>query len=312
MKTFVGSVKQALELLNQSRIEHRLHCAALESLHFQHPYKKFVVAAKIRYPEDGDNVTKPTLAYDEFHLYDFGVQVAKITMYTPNGEKRDSKQLQVRYNYDVHFKEPRNIKRTSNLNKIDSLMAMIQPATDNKILDQVPGARDLVNKACGFVESQRAFQKFFSDMYYGDKSALAQTFDDLLNKRDTMAIDKLRKDFYETRDLKDKAQVEALALSKQVVSVVKNPILGEYRVIRYSVVKDGENKIMHSQTYNAKEDLPDDVVGNLAVLEIGLSSDDRARVDGVGEAMRVPYAEVSTLIGKDFNDPREEGEGQGI
>jgi hypothetical protein len=281
-------------------------------LHFQHPYKKFVVAAKIRYPEDGDNVTKPTLAHDEFHLYDFGVQVAKVGMYTPNGEKRDNKQLQVRYNYDVHFKEPRNIKRTSNLNKIDSLMAMIQPATDNKILDQVPGARDLVNKACGFVESQRAFQKFFSDMYYGDKSALAQTFDDLLNKRDTMAIDKLRKDFYETRDLKDKAQVEALALSKQVVSVVKNPILGEYRVIRYSVVKDGENKIMHSQTYNAKEDLPDDVVGNLAVLEIGLSSDDRARVDGVGEAMRVPYAEVSTLIGKDFNDPREEGEGQGI
>jgi hypothetical protein len=306
---FIGTVKQALELLNQNRTEHRLQCAALEALHFHHPYKNFTVEMALR-----DNVTPPTLTHDKVHVQDFTVEVARFGLYVPEGDTRDKTQLEIRYNYRVHDKKPNNIKRTSNLNKIDSLVKMVKPASSMDVLRDTFDASNFIDKQTKFSAVRREFRKVFERFYYGDKDANAQLIDDLLNKRDTTAVEQLRSVFEEARSKMNSAQDEMKALSSHIVCAVKNSHSGQYRIIRYNLAGDEQQKIVISDTiYNTKEELPKDVFGPIAVLEIGLHDNKYLEVEGIGEANTSRLGEHYLLVGKEFDgNAGTEGESQSI
>lgn len=309
-RKFVGSVKQALELLNQNRIAHRLHCAALEALYFHHPYKNFVIEMGVR-----DNVTTnlPELGGVNVYVHDFIAEVARFSLFEPEGETRDKTQLDIRYNYNVHTKQPRNVKRTSNLNKIDGLVKMIKPAEPVDILRNCPNPEDLIDKASNYRQANRAFRKVFDDLYYKDKDQSEQLIDDLLNKRDTLMVTELRTKFDTARSEKAKAQEEHTALSEHIVSVVKNSVHDNYCVVRYNFPNEPKMQILSVNVYDSKEHLPDDVLGHMAVLEIGLADSTQSLVEGLGQAHHHALGDSYTLIGKEFNgNAGTEGESQSI
>lgn len=311
---FVGTPREAYEKMPRTDDRGRLFSAAIANLYFLHSYKHFGVAFDIRTEKDkGGNIVNINPC-SSVQVLDFGMTVADFTMYRPVGETRDKPQLEIKYNYDVHSKEPRRTKRTSSFAKIPTLTNMIRTANSVDLIREAPTHIEAILESSGYEKSRRSIKDLLQKFYYGDINENMDLLKDLADGRATANAESFKQSFSDVDKDYATARVEYEAYLKQVVFVGKNSISDRYMVIRAPLNKDGDVADYHapSHCYESKDQLPDDVLGLISVLEISLSAvDDDIRVDveGVGRAKRTSRGVAYTLIGKDFNDinAREEG-----
>lgn len=317
---FVGTPRQALDKMPRTDDRSRLFSAAIENLHFHHPYKHFGVAFDIRTQKDDDGNLMEIHPVSSVQVLDFGTTVAEFTMYRPAGETRDKPQLEIEYNYFVHEKEPRKSKRTSNFAKIPTLIKMIRTATPVDIFNEAPGHKEIILESSGYEKSRRSARDLLQMFYYGEVDEKMDLLKDLVNGRATANAEAFKQKLASVDKDYAVGRAEYEAYLKQVVFVGKNSISDRYMVVRVSLNKDGDPSDLHnisSHCYESKDQLPEDVLGLISVMEISLSAVDngiRVNVEGVGRAKRTNRGVAYTLIGKDFNDinTREEGKDQGI
>ena len=311
-KDYNCTTKDALTIF--PRMEGRLYSSALEALHFSHPYKNFTVSFTLM-EKDAENPIDTRLI-GNINVYDHGIEVATINYYIPSGDSRSKPQLQVSFNFAVHQKEPIRVKRTSNINKITEVMQMIRPATPADIINAAPGVQDMVATASGYSKACKEVNKFMEPFYYGDKQGHLNTFMDLINNRETAAITEFKSKVTALHEKVSSTHEEFKAYCKQAVFVGKNSVGGSYKVCRATLDNDGRVRKFDeaSQCYADKSQLPEDIAGLIAVLEISMSSGEGTKheVEGIGRVYHWEYGDLYTLIGKDFNDARKESKDQGI
>jgi len=311
-KDYNCTTKDALTIF--PRMEGRLYSSALEALHFSHPYKNFTVNFTLM-EKDAENPIDTRLIGD-INIYDHGIEVATINYYLPTGDSRSKPQLQVAFNYAVHQKEPIRVKRTSNINKITEVMQMIRPATSADIINAAPGVQDMVAIASGYSKACKEVNKFMEPFYYGDKQGHLNMFMDLVSNRETAAITEFKSKVTALHEKVSSTHEEFKAYCKQAVFVGKNSVGGSYKVCRASLANDGRVSKFEetSQCYADKSQLPEDIAGLIAVLEISMSSGEgnKHEVEGIGKVYHRDYGDLYTLIGKDFNDAGKESKDQGI
>jgi len=316
---FVGTPREAYEKMPRTDDRGRLFSAAIANLYFLHSYKHFGVAFDIRTEKDeGGNIVEITPC-SSVQVLDFGMTVADFTMYRPAGGTRDKPQLEIEYNYDVHSKEPRRTKRTSNFAKIPTLTNMIRTASSVDLIREAPTHIEAILESSGYEKARRSAKDLVQKFYYGDIDEKMNLLKDLANGRATAGAEAFKQSLSDVDKDYAIGRAEYEAYLKQVVFVGKNSISDRYMVIRTPLNKDGDVADYHapSHCYESKDQLPDDVLGLISVLEISLSAvanGIRVNVEGVGRAKRTNRGVAYTLIGKDFNDinAREEGKDQGI
>ena len=312
-KEYNCTTKDAMTIF--PRMEGRLYSSALEALHFSHPYKNFTVSFTLM-EKDAENPIDTRLIGD-INIYDHGIEVATINYYLPSGDSRSKPQLQVSFNYAVHQKEPIRVKRTSNINKITEVIQMIRPATSADIINAAPGVQDMVAIASGYGKACKEASKFMEQFYYGDKQGHLNTFMDLVNNRETAAVTEFKSKVTALHEKVSSTHEEFKAYCKQAVFVGKNAVGGSYKVCRAILDRDDARVRTFeemSQCYADKSQLPEDIAGLIAVLEISMSSSENTKheVEGIGRAYHWDYGDLYALIGKNFNDARKESKDQGI
>jgi len=318
---FVGSAREMLDLTSRFASEsQKLMAQALEALAFAHPYKKFYVHGVV-HPIDGGKYKINSVKVMDFHR-----QVCRLEFYDPQGHARKSTQLEFKYDYNIHDKEPRNIRRTSDLRKVQKCVEDIRPITMRKDVwsllehDDKWRLAKAVNITTGIDEHQKAYEKLHERFYFGGR-AEREIIKNLVYGITSADTEAYKKEYVEVVSQCDAARAESEALYKCRAMVSSN-IYGEYAVL-YAVgkVNDGDIDTEIIKTFASKDELPDAIKGKVAVLDIlsqgkPTSRDDRyiPDVGGVFEVQDLGQAcdDVYYVIGKDIYDPRAQSQGQGI
>jgi len=292
---------EAIGLIDRSQNPEtgRLLAHAVEHLMFSHPYKKFDLVFRKHFMSNG------------FQVYDFGLEVCNIRFYKPDGEERTALQLEFRYNYNVHSKAPKDSKRTSNISKILDLVRLIKPASTKDHASRFH-VEELIEETTKFAAHKRDFDRVFSNIAYDNVETNISLFDDLLNKRNTSAVEALRNKFYEKHKAYVAAAEHKTRMSRNSALVTKNHS-GDYRVVhRVETSKDREavkaNYVMVD--YARKDDIPPNIYGKLCLLEIADQNDGNTHeVEGVGQVVKHgTVGSVYTIIGEDLEGPPISGD----
>ena len=98
----------------------KLFGQALEALTFGHKYKNFYVNATVDVRDDGKYLVR-TVAVKDFHH-----TCCEFSIHVPGGQSRTNEQLEFTYDYEIHDKEPRRVRRTSDYKKIHKFVNDIQ------------------------------------------------------------------------------------------------------------------------------------------------------------------------------------------
>ena len=285
---------EAIKRLDRTKEDGRLMAYAVEHLMFTHPYKKFDLLVF------GNHAIK---------VYDFERKVCNITTYSPDGSERTALQLQFEYDYNVHNKAPRDTKRTSNVNKIAECVRMIKPAgveVHKKYLANQ--AKSVIEDCTKFSSAKREFERVFSGVAYNNLSTNVALFEDLLNHRDTSAVDTLRKKFTERRQEYEAAQGQLVKLHKHSVMVTRNHS-GDYRLVHRRVLEemtDNRVRVHYAMVnYDGKNKLPPNIYGKVCLLEIAEQGEDKEKtVEGVGMVAKDhPIYPVYIIVGEDLEEP---------
>ena len=288
---------EAISMLDRTDEADRLLAYAVEHLMFSHPYKKFDLVIS-------DSAAKG------FHVYDFEERVCQIGLYRPDGEERTALQLEFKYNYHVHNKAPKDAKRTSNINKILDCVKLIKPTVirDHKDLLRKKTI-GLVEETTKYSAAKREFDRVFSSIAYDRVETNISLFEDLLNKRDTSAVDALRNKFYSRHQEYVAAAEHKMRLCRNSVMVTKNHS-GDYRVIHRltSPAEDDPGAVRATYdmvTYPEKEKIPPNIYGKLCLLEIAEQNEESTHsIEGVGHIDKnYKVAPVYIIIGEDLEEP---------
>lgn len=289
---------EAINRLDRTKDSGRLMAYAVEHLMFTHPYKKFDLAFS------GDTWIK---------VYDFEHLVCNITTYAPDGVERTALQLQFEYDYNVHNKAPRDTKRTSNVNKIAECVKMIRPAKVEAHIKIASGARSVIEECTKFSATKREFERVFANVSYNNLSDNVALFDDLLNHRDTSAVDVLRKKFTDKRQEYEAAQEHLAKLRRHSVMVTRNHS-GDYRLVHRRVLEvmtDNRIRVDYAMVnYDGKDKLPPNIYGKVCLLEIAeQGEDDEKTIEGVGLVSKNQAIHpVYIIIGEDLEEPAINGD----
>lgn len=291
-----------------------LYSKALETLAFRHPYKNFfAVVYKDSQPEGAK--------IHNIKIFDYNVEVAHFTYYTPDSETRNKSQLQVRYNYDVQNKNPKNCKRSSDIRKIEQMVLAIKPAElshcDTK--DAIEYAIDNCTDANKHLAEINAMSR---DIYYSAHASQLQIWTSIFENND-LAKRKphnksYRETFMEAKAAYEIAKAEVDKYWAHAVTVSTTP-MGKYRVFHYTQVGGIVDKWV--ENYDSRDALPEEISGQMAVLEIAESSEDREYPTGRHENSPIVVNGVGmihglldnmyTMIGGDFRDTRSQSQDEG-
>lgn len=301
---------EAINYIDRAKETDRMYGYAIEHLMFTHPYKKFDLKVEGAY-------NSSFACFDSIHVYDFEQLVCKISLYNPAGEERTNTQLQFEYNYNVHKKDPKSIKRTCNTAKILDCVKLIKAATPANHKYFAQNAKEVIEEATRFSAHKRSLESVFSNVAYANVDSNLELFDDLFNGRDTVAVNTLRTKFLERRKEFEESKEYRDRLRKYSVMVVKNHN-GDYRVVHRRVVKKENSNDMVAQyfmsTHEKKEDLHPAIFGKLCLLEIAQQSIEPSNyknqkpsqgVEGVGTVTVVENkVPVYIIVGEDLEDPQ--------
>jgi hypothetical protein len=290
-----------------------LYSKALETLAFRHPYKNFfAVVYKDSQPEGAK--------IHNIKIFDYGVEVAHMTYYTPDSETRNKSQLQVRYNYEVQNKNPRDCKRSSDIRKIEQMILAIKPAElshcDSKV--NIEYAIDNCTDADKCLSEINAMSR---DIYYAPKENQMATWASIFHGNDLAKRSNgksYRETFMEAKAAYEIAKAETDKYWAHAVTVSMTP-MGKYRVFHYTQVGGIVDKWI--EDYDSRDALPEGISGQMAVLEIAESSEDREypsgrhgnppiHVSGVGMIHGL-LDNMYTMIGGDFRDTRSQSQDEG-
>jgi hypothetical protein len=287
----------------------RVFLQAIEALRFSHPYKKFYYRVYAEY------IRNSKLTVDSVDVMDYGAKVCRIMTYSPEGTERNKYQAQFEYDYDVHQKEPKNVKRSSDYKKIVECAKLVRPFDydrDGAMSDVFIGIGDSLANVTKLREGQKKVDKLFSNLHYGghnEKLALYNLICGNMNPE----TEKMKTEFINAYNGYHDSMNHYNALMNRIAMVFPT-VHGEYRVVRrqYKGRGDRESHFMNydyeTKIYPNKDSLPEDLTGKMAVLEILPSEGSVSEIDDVGifNANDWKY----TIIGEDLNgiDAREEGQ----
>lgn len=320
MKRVFLTPKEVFSLLNRESERQRILLAGVEAIAYAHPHKKFYFRMD---EDDYEILTKAskenpapgswggTISFD---VMDYGIKVGRVRTYKPEGNDRDKIQVQFEYDYDVHQKEPKNVKRSSDHKKILEFARLFRTEqktnmASHEYFSDVPSLLGNVTK---LRDKHRAVGKFVEQFYFGDKIKNMQLMYDLIHQRTSPESIKYKADFMKVYDEAKEAEANYNKLTNRIAVVCGTPH-GEYGLARYEYnagVRDMAMSYHCSfRVVGSKDDLPEDVMGKMAVLEIANTTDSvEVVVDGVGIFSK--NTNFMVVIGEDLNgiDPRTEGQ----
>ena len=287
----------------------RVFLQAIEALRFSHPYKKFYYRVYAEY------IRNSKLTVHNVDVMDYGSKVCRIMTYTPDGEERTKPQAQFDYDYDVHQKEPKSVKRSSDYKKIVECAKLVRPFDyDRKgaMYDVFIGIGTSLAHVTKLHDGQKKVDKLFSNLHYGgynEKLALYNLICGNMNPE----TEKMKTEFISAYNGYHDSMNHYNSIMNKI-AIVMPTAHGEYKVVRrqYKGRGDRESHVMsydyETKIYPNKDSLPEDLTGKMAVLEILPSEGSVSEIDDVGifNAEDWKY----TIIGEDLNgiDAREEGQ----
>ncbi len=293
-----------------------LYSKALETLAFRHPYKNFfAVVYKDSQPEGAK--------IHNIKIFDYSVEVAHFTYYTPDSETRNKSQLQVRYNYDVQNKNPRNCKRSSDIHKIEQMVLAIKPA-ELSHCDSKENIERAIDSCTGADKCLSEINSMSRDIYYANRTEQMQIWTSIFHGNDLAKRNNksYRETFVEAKAAYEIAKAETDKYWAHAVTVSTTP-MGKYRVFHYKQVGGIVDKWV--EDYDSRDALPEEISGQMAVLEIAESSKDREypmaiktgrhenppiQVNGVGMIHGL-LDNMYTMIGGGFRDTRSQSQDEG-
>jgi len=289
----------------------RVFLQAIEALRFSHPHKKFYYRVRTDWIRESSS----RLGVYNVDVMDYGSKVCKIMTYTPDGEERTKPQAQFEYDYDVHQKEPKNVKRSSDYKKIVECAKLVRPFdydTKSAMINVFLEVGDSLANVTKLRDGQKKVDKLFSNLHYGghnEKLALYNLICGNMNPE----TEKMKTAFIDAYNGYHDSMNHYNALMNRVAIVIPTAH-GEYRVVRrqYKGRGDRESHVLsydyETKIYPNKDSLPEDLTGKMAVLEILPSEGSVSEVADVGifNSENLIY----TIIGEDLNgiDAREEGQ----
>ena len=287
----------------------RVFLQAIEALRFSHPYKKFYYRVYAEY------IRNSKLTVHNVDVMDYGSKVCKIKTYAPDGSERNKHQAQFDYDYDVHQKEPKSVKRSSDYKKIVECAKLVRPFDyDRKgaMYDVFIGIGTSLAHVTKLHDGQKKVDKLFSNLHYGgynEKLALYNLICGNMNPE----TEKMKTEFISAYNGYHDSMNHYNSIMNKI-AIVMPTAHGEYKVVRrqYKGRGDRESHVMsydyETKIYPNKDSLPEDLTGKMAVLEILPSEGSVSEIDDVGifNAEDWKY----TIIGEDLNgiDAREEGQ----
>lgn len=297
--------------------QHHIYSKALESLAFTHPYKNFFVLV---YKDSTETDAK----IHHIKVYDYGIEVAHMTYYIPESDTRNKTQLQVRYNYEVQNKNPRDCKRSSDLRKIEQMILAIKPA-ELSHCDTKESVYYTIQSCIKTDDKINTINYMSRDIYYANNEEQMKIWTSIFAGNDLVIHARTGKSyrelFTEAKTAYEEGKAEAARYLKHAVTVHATPT-GKYRVFNYKEVNGVVDKWI--EDYDNLEALPEEVSGQMAVLQIAESSESREyyytrrpsggcspiTVDGVGMIHGDLY-NMYTMIGGDFRDTRSQSQVEG-
>lgn len=299
---FIGSPSQYLKDHRVTLLQpaNRLFMYALEAITSNPKFSEFFIHVE----RNGENIGKVKV-FDAFQ------EVASITTYQPTGETRVKDQLQLAYDYEVQRKNPKSVRRSSDVRKIQEMVGHIRPLSVNKTTDFFAGLFEhAVLKLSGGSMSYDGVDDFFRSLYYGNAKAGLEIIRDIFagGSGGSLAhhegLERLAKRLDKEADTKsmtirelanslvdyvDRATKETSTISKEMVGIVELPE-GKYWEVRRKM--DGSKVDWETKKYSSRDELPQDVAGRLAVMDIKLMGDENEHrryehqvVEGIGMAI---------------------------
>ena len=301
-------------LLDRTSERQRALLSGIEALAFGHPYKKFYYRVETA---DLDMLKKSQTYGVTIEVMDYGVRVGRISTYKPDGMERDKLQVQFEYNYNVHQKEPRNIKRSSNHNKVLEFAKLFRPAPINtSVIAKVMfnGAPEKISDVTKLRSGVRKAKEMISKLYYGSGDEPIQLVYDLIHNNLSTQTDKFKTEFESAYAEAKEAQAQYELMTNRLAVVLGTPF-GEYLLTRYEYEGKGDRNEYGSYKWSMvvvknRITMPDDVAGKISVLDMANHSDTDSKVvvDGVGVLDKTEGRML--LLGEDLNgiDTRTESQ----
>lgn len=280
-------------LLDRTVERQRVLATGLEAISYAHPHKKFYYRIDRSDYEALASGTMKGIAY-RFDVMDYGLKVGKIGTYKPDGNERDKAQVQFEYDYNVHQKEPRHVKRSSNHSKIFEFAALFRPldvsvSNPKTMSEMIPGVTNSLDQHLSVRNAYREVGKILDSMYYGDRDQNAKILYDLCVGRTTTDTIGFKDRVVNAYSGMNKVIAEASKAMSRIAVINPTPH-GEYFVARFELKDykkrdDIEGYNWSPAIYPSKDTLPDDVAGRVSVLEIADTTDvndDEHYVEGIG------------------------------
>jgi hypothetical protein len=308
--TYLGRVdhdllKRLYNVGQEAKEANNLFILGLESL-MHHPLnKQGDIFLRVNFSSGGNG------RCTGIEVYEYQSDISSWSIHQPSGDERSKLQLQVSYTYDVQNKRPRNVKRSCNPKVIKEMVQNIRSRPmDKQIKESIEELTGFVSTMSQVRAGMNKVNGFFRDLYYESQGNQVELLRGLIYG--DVGKPGMLQNARESLSLYEKAkQLEELH-RKHMVAVFASPT-GKHKVFRH-IVTDGRNDTL-VDIFESRETLPDDIKGNLAVLDIAQSAkaDDRPdciNVEGVG-LISGPLLNLYYLIGENFVDPRIQGQEQG-
>lgn len=280
-------------LLDRTVERQRVLATGLEAISYAHPHKKFYYRIDRSDYESLTSGTMKGLAY-RFDVMDYGLRVGKIGTYKPDGNERDKVQVQFEYDYNVHQKEPRNVKRSSNHSKIfefATLFRALNVSVANTLVmsEMINGVADSLDQHLSVRNANKEVTRMLDSLYYGDRLLNARILYDICVGQVTPDAIAFKDKIVNAYSGVSKVMAEAAKTMSKIAIINPTPH-GEYFVARFELKDykkrgDVEGYQWLPTIYPSKDSLPEDLVGRVSVLEIADTSDvnhDEHYVDGIG------------------------------
>lgn len=219
---------------------------------------------------------------DKVDVYSEFESVSTMSIHHPDGNERNSPQLQIKFSYDVQQRSPRNVKRSLNPKAIAELVSMIKPMPEIELtahcLGQVDEFATISVKASG--TGTDSVNSLLRELYYRRSEDQVQIMENLLSggdgmlpPRETKVGGSFRQAFNDAFVARRESEARYKELVRDCYMIVESP--GEkFTAVRHTVT-DGNRDCIVTK-YVGKDTLPPHVIGGMAVLDIISEYDDRS------------------------------------
>lgn len=307
--------QEIFDLLDRRHERQRILLSGLEAIVYNHTHKKFYFGLE---NSDYKNLTAKTGYPLCVEVYDYGMRVGKVSTFQPDGQERTKLQVQFEYDYDVHQKEPRNVKRSSDHRKIVDFAKLFRPIDFTKpnvlnemfngVVSAIGGVTKLRNRSSGV-------NKLLEGFYYGNKSTNAELMYNLIHNMPSPAAIEFKQKF-ETAYAESKAADDEFHSLTRRIAVITSTPYGDYLVCRYEHkgkptskdLEDRDNYHGALEVFESRDAIPEDIIGKMSVLEISNTSDEDVEIDGVGVYWKNNNRMI--IMGEDLNGIDTGTEGQ--